>query len=49
MIPYALSLKSQECTYLATDLSDNMVEHAKEFLNTYLKKLGVSLSLEQWM
>lgn len=49
MIPYTLMIKPKECTYLATDLSEKMVEMTRHYLANYIQKLGVTESLGKWM
>ena len=49
MIPYAVTQKKDEATYLATDLSENMVEMAEAFIDNHLKKFGVTISTEEWL
>jgi ubiquinone/menaquinone biosynthesis C-methylase UbiE len=49
MIPYTLGLKSEECTYLASDLSEKMVEASRHFLSSYIQKLGVTESIDKFM
>ena len=41
LLPYAITNKSAETTYTATDLCDNMVELTKRNLRKYLDKMGV--------
>lgn len=48
LIPHTATLKSNECTYLATDLSENMIEMAKAYIDNYLLKIGVDKSYEEW-
>lgn len=48
LIPYAISLKNQECTYLASDLSENMVHLAKKYIAGYIDKMGGSESIDSW-
>lgn len=36
LLPFAMSLKSKETTYLATDISANMIELAKVNLKEYI-------------
>jgi SAM-dependent methyltransferase len=48
LIPYTIGLKPEDCTYLATDLSDKMVESSRHFLASYINKLGVSESIDKW-
>lgn len=48
LLPYALSVKELETTYLATDLCENMIELAKQHLSAYLQKIGYKGSLEEW-
>lgn len=42
MLPYAVNLKKTECTYLASDISEIMMELSRKFLESHLQKLGVS-------
>lgn len=49
MIPYTLSLKREDCTYLATDLSEKMVEMSRNYLSGYTHKLGLCDSFDKWM
>ncbi len=49
MIPYTLSLKPEDCTYLATDLSEKMVELSRSYLSGYCYKMGFCDSLDKWM
>jgi ubiquinone/menaquinone biosynthesis C-methylase UbiE len=49
MIPYTLSLKNEECTYLATDLSEKMVEMSRNYLASYTYKLGLQDNFDKWM
>jgi hypothetical protein len=49
MLPYAASLKPIDCTYLATDLSEQMVAMAQLHIQEHLQKLGATESAEQWM
>jgi ubiquinone/menaquinone biosynthesis C-methylase UbiE len=42
MIPYSVSLKKPECTYLASDISETMIDLSKKYLQEYLTNLGVS-------
>lgn len=49
LIPQALLLKPSEATYLATDLSPEMVAHSMKSLQDYICKIGVKDSLTDWM
>lgn len=49
MIPYTLSLKPDNCTYLATDISEKMVEMSRNYLSAYIHKIGVTDNLDKWM
>jgi SAM-dependent methyltransferase len=49
LLPYTVGIKSEESTYLATDISDKMIESTRSSLTTSLKRLGVSDSLDKWM
>lgn len=49
MIPYTVSLKPHGCTYLATDLSEKMVEMARDYLSAFTQKMGFSEGLDKWM
>lgn len=48
LIPYTLSLKPSGATYLATDVSEKMVEFARSYLQNYTHKLGVTESIDKW-
>ena len=49
LIPYAVSQKPTEATYLATDLSENMVKTAELFIADHIKKFGVTTSPQEWL
>lgn len=40
LLPYSIDIKPQTTTYLASDLSENMIELAKYNLQEYLNKVG---------
>jgi hypothetical protein len=42
-------MKSEECTFTATDLSPVMVNLAQQNLEAYLRKIGVTEDFEVWM
>ena len=46
MLPQAVALKSDEATYLATDLSKVMVEMSKKSVASYIRKMGVETPVE---
>lgn len=48
LIPYTIGLKPEDCTYLATDLSEKMIESARHFLGNYIHRLGVSDNIDKW-
>jgi trans-aconitate methyltransferase len=48
LLPLTVSLKAPETTYLATDLTQSMVDMAQKRLKTNLEKAGVSASVEEW-
>jgi len=49
LLPYTINTKQISTTYLATDLSDKMIEVAHQNLQSYLDKIGVKEELKQWM
>ena len=49
MLPQVVGLKSDDTTYLATDLSKVMVEMSKKNIGKYIQKLGVDGPVEEWM
>ena len=49
LLPYTMGIKPEEATYLATDISDKMVETTRNCLSTYLHRLGVTDSLDKFM
>jgi ubiquinone/menaquinone biosynthesis C-methylase UbiE len=49
MIPYMLSIKPEDCTYAACDVSEKMIECARSYLSNYMKKMGVTESFDKVM
>ena len=49
LLPLAVQLKGEATTYLATDLSQNMVDLAKQGISQFLDKMGVSQSVDSWL
>jgi SAM-dependent methyltransferase len=49
LLPYTMGIKPEDCTYLAIDISDKMVETTRNNISTYLQRLGVTDSLDKWM
>lgn len=49
LIPYTLSLKPSGCTYLATDISQKMVELSRSYLANFTHRLGVTESIDKWL
>ena len=48
LLPLTVNLKAPETTYLATDLTQSMVDAAQKRLKANLEKAGVKDSLEEW-
>ena len=49
LLPLAINLRSQEATYLATDLTQAMVDLSHKRINEYILKAGVEIPLEDWL
>ena len=49
LLPLAMNLKGEECTYLASDISEAMIGLCRNNLKRNLEKMGSSYDLEQWM
>ena len=48
LLPLTVNIKAQETTYLATDLTQSMVDMAHKRLKENLEKAGVKSSVEEW-
>ena len=49
LLPLAMNLKGEECTYLASDISEAMIGLCRNNLMRNLEKMGSSYELGQWM
>ena len=49
LLPLAINLKKKETTYLATDLTRAMIDHANDRLQQYIEKAGVSTPFKEWI
>lgn len=49
LVPHALDIKKAATSYLATDLSDDMIEMAHSRLKANLQKYQSSLTYEDWL
>ena len=49
LLPLAIQLKGVKTTYLATDLSQNMVDLAKEGIHQFCTKMKIPGNIDQWI